>query len=225
MQIGIRKKLILSFLGIAVIGLVSGAFGYYGVSVGEKAIHEIGSIRLPGVENLLVIAREAENIRGNLLTLSIAGLDENTRMHQYAKINEARSRARSAWNVYAALPHSEEEARLWKQFSPTWTAWHQANEQYLDLNHRIDEIGIADPESLGRLFEQFIKDHYVLAQRLAEILLLNSSSFEEVKIPPPVISDNGCLLLPQKILICSQPWVESRRIMSASMSLSIRSKI
>jgi methyl-accepting chemotaxis protein len=178
MRGGMGSKLVLSFLGIALMGLISGAFGYYGVSVGEKAIHEIGSVRLPGVENLLVIARKAENIRGNLLTLSLPGLDEATRMGQYAKIKEARSHAQSAWNVYAALPQSEEEARLWKQLSPAWTAWHQANDQYLDLNHRIDDLGIADPEALGRLFEQFIKDHYVLAQRIAEMLLLNSPPFD-----------------------------------------------
>ncbi len=178
MQIDIRKKLILSFLGIALIGLVSGTFGYYGVSVGEKAIHEIGSVRLPSVENLLVIAREAENIRANLLTLSIAGLDEATRLRQYAKIEEARARYQTAWKVYTALPQNAEEADLWRQFAPAWAAWHQTNEQYLELNKHIDELGIADPESLGRLFEQFSKDHYVLAQRITEMLLLNSPSFE-----------------------------------------------
>ena len=61
---------------------------------------------------------------------------------------------------------------------PAWVAWRQANEQYLDLNHRIDDNGIADPEQLGRLFEQFTKDHYVLAQRLVEMLLLKSPSFD-----------------------------------------------
>ena len=96
MQVGIGKKLVLSFLGIALIGLISGAFGYYGVYNGEKAIHEIGSVRLPAVENLLIIAREAENIRGNLLTLSITGLDEATRVRQYADIQAARKRYQAA---------------------------------------------------------------------------------------------------------------------------------
>jgi phosphoglycerate-specific signal transduction histidine kinase len=92
MKGGIGRKLVLSFLGVAMLGLISGAFGYYGVSVGEKAIQEIGAVRLPGVENLLIIAQEAENIRGNLLTLSIAGLDKETRTRQYAKIEESQAR-------------------------------------------------------------------------------------------------------------------------------------
>ncbi len=178
MRRGIGSKLILSFLGISLIGLISGAFGYHGVSVGEQAIHEVGSVRLPGVENLLVIAMEAENIRANLLTLSISGLDEATRLHQYAKIEEARARYQTAWNNYTALPQNAAEADLWQQFSPAWTAWHQANEQYLELNKRIDELGIADPEALGRLIEQFFKDHYVLAHRVAEMILLNAPAFE-----------------------------------------------
>ena len=172
------KKLILSFLGIALIGLLSGAFGYYGVSLSEKAVHEIGNVRLPSVENLLIIAREAENIRGSLLTLSIAGLDEATRTRQYVNIQMARTRYQAAWALYESLPQTDEEASLWKEFVPAWTAWQQANDQYLELNHRIDDNGIADPEQLGRLFEQFTKDHYVLVQRVVEMLLLNSQSFE-----------------------------------------------
>lgn len=178
MQGGIGRKLVLSFLGIALIGLITGAFGYYGVSLSEKAVHEIGSVRLPAVENLLIIAREAENIRGSLLTLSIAGLNEATRARQYAKIEEARVRYQAAWALYESLPQTDEEASLWKQFVPAWAAWQQANDQYLELNHHIDDNGIADPEQLGRLFEQFTKDHYVLAQRIAEMLLLNSPSFD-----------------------------------------------
>jgi methyl-accepting chemotaxis protein len=178
MQIGIGKKLVLSFLGIALIGLISGAFGYYGVSSSEKSIQEIGSVRLPAVENLLIIAREAENIRGNLLTLSLAGLDETTRHRQYADIQAARERYQTAWALYESLPQTDEEAGLWKEFVPAWVAWQQANDQYLELNHRIDDNGIADPEQLGRLFEQFTKDHYVLAHRIAEMLLLNSPSFD-----------------------------------------------
>ncbi len=160
------------------LGLISGAFGYYGVSVGEKAIQEIGAVRLPGVENLLIIAREAENIRGNLLTLSIAGLDNDTRTRQYAKIEESRARYQAAWDKYEALPQTEEEARLWKEFVPAWQAWHQANDQYIELNHRIDSNGIVDPERLGRNLEQFSKDHYVLTMRVLEILFLNAPVFE-----------------------------------------------
>ena len=178
MQGGIGKKLILSFLGIALIGLLTGTFGYYGVFLSQKAVHEIGSVRLPGVENLLIIAREAENIRGNLLTLSLAGLDETTRSRQYADIQAARERYQAAWALYESLPQTDEEASLWKEFVPAWAAWQQANDQYLELNHHIDDNGIADPEQLGRLFEQFTKDHYVLVQRVVEMLLLNSPSFD-----------------------------------------------
>jgi len=178
MQGGIGRKLVLSFIGISLIGLITGIFGYYGVFLSQKAVHEIGSVRLPGVENLLVIAREAENIRGNLITLSLAGLDETTRSRQYADIQAARGRYQAAWILYESLPQTDEEASLWKEFVPAWAAWQQANNQYLELNHHIDDNGIADPEQLGRLFEQFTKDHYVLVQRVVEMLLLNSPTFD-----------------------------------------------
>ncbi|MFH2122122.1 MAG: methyl-accepting chemotaxis protein [Pseudomonadota bacterium] len=178
MRISIRKKLILSFLGIALIGLITGAFGYHGVSISEQALHEIDSVRLPAVDSLLTIEREAETIRGSLRTLGIAGLDEATRIRQYTNIDEARTRYQSALAIYESLPHTDEETALWKQFVPAWSAWQEANDHYLELNHRIDENGIAAPEQLGRLFEQFIKDHYIVAQRISETLLLHSPAFD-----------------------------------------------
>jgi methyl-accepting chemotaxis protein len=177
MQSGIGSKLVLSFLGIALIGLIGGAFGYYGLSSSEKAIHEIGSVRLPGVENLLIIAKEAETIGGSLRALSIAGLDEASRKRQYANIQEARVRYQAAWALYASLLQTDDEAMLWKQFVPAWTAWQQTTDQYLELSRQIDSNGIVDPEQLGRQLEQFTKDHYVLALRVVEMLFLNGPVF------------------------------------------------
>lgn len=177
MKGGMGKKLVLSFVGIALLGLVSGAFGYYGVAVGERAIQDIGDVRLPSVVSLLDIAREAENIRGNLLTLSIAGLDEETRGRQYAKIEEARTRYQAAWEKYESLPQTEKEAGLWKEFVPAWDAMQQANEQYLELNRQLDQNGVVDPERLGHQLEQFTEDHYVLAMKVMEMLFLGGAVF------------------------------------------------
>jgi methyl-accepting chemotaxis protein len=75
------------------------------------------------------------------------------------------------------LPQTDEEARLWREFVPAWQAWHQANTAYLELNRQIDINGITDPEHLGRQLEQFIKDHYVLAMRVMEMLFVGGPVF------------------------------------------------
>lgn len=173
MKLNIGRKLVLSFLGVALLGLVGGIFGYYGVSVGEQAVQEIGTVRLPGVENLMVIAREAENIRGDLLLLGVPGLSEEDRKRQYQKIEEAQLRYQAAWDRYVTLPQTAEEAQLWEKFVPSWTEWHQANEEYLALNKQIDSLGIVDHEHLGRQLEQFTKDHYVLAMRVVDMVYMN----------------------------------------------------
>lgn len=177
MKHSIGKKLVLSFLGVALLGLIGGAFGYYGVSIGESAIQEIGSVRLPSVENLLVIAREAANIRGSLLTLSVPGISEEARKLQYVNIDEAQRRYQVAWGIYTTLPHTEEETDLWKKFVPAWDFWQQANKDYLELNRKIDSNGIVDSEHLGRQLEQFTKDHYVLAIRVIEMLFAGGPVF------------------------------------------------
>ena len=43
----IGKKLILSFLAVAVITLLLGLVGYYGAVESNKSITEIGKVRLP----------------------------------------------------------------------------------------------------------------------------------------------------------------------------------
>jgi hypothetical protein len=67
--------------------LLTGAFGYYGVFLSQKAVHEIGSVRLPGVENLSLPRRRKTFAATS--TLSLAGLDETTRSRQYADIQAA----------------------------------------------------------------------------------------------------------------------------------------
>lgn len=54
-QMKLGTKLLLGFSAVAVITLVVGIVGYYGAVKGEVSVEEIGGVRLPSVENLLVI--------------------------------------------------------------------------------------------------------------------------------------------------------------------------
>ena len=46
----IGKKLIASFLSVAVVTAILGIVGYYGVNQGEIAINELGGVRIPSIE-------------------------------------------------------------------------------------------------------------------------------------------------------------------------------
>ena len=165
-RLKIRTKLLLAFGSVAVITLVLGLVGYFGLSHGEKAINEIGQNRLPGVESLLTIKESAETMRGVLRTFMVPGLPPDILQDQYDALAHARGRIQKAWDVYAPLPKTEEGARVWEQFVGAWEEWLASADAMVDLRRQIDANGIADPADLAGRLEQFNKDHYILISRV-----------------------------------------------------------
>ena len=60
----IGKKLITSFLAVAAITLLLGIVGYYGAVKSTESISEIGKVRLPSVESLLIISEAQTAVDG-----------------------------------------------------------------------------------------------------------------------------------------------------------------
>ena len=162
----IGKKLIVSFLSVAVVTAVLGVVGYYGVNQGGKAINDLGGVRLPSVESTLAIRAEAENIRGTLRTLAISGLPKETRQRQYDNLTRARETYEKAWAVYEPLPQTPTEAEVWKKLVPAWNAWRAENTKALELARQFDTIGIQKPYTLKENLETFRGDHYRLQMQV-----------------------------------------------------------
>jgi methyl-accepting chemotaxis protein len=174
----IGKKLIVSFMCVALITLVLGIVGYYGAVKSGGSIEEIGNVLLPGVDSLLIIKGNAENIRGTMRTLAIPGLDKEMRERQYNNLATARERYGEAWKAYEALPQTPEESRLWNQFGPAWNAWRAENTKAVEMSRESDRIGIADPVELLGQIEGFAKDHYNLVQNVLHLLYVSNTEFE-----------------------------------------------
>ncbi|MEW6658299.1 MAG: methyl-accepting chemotaxis protein [Thermodesulfobacteriota bacterium] len=195
-------KLIVSFAAVALITLLLGSVGYYGATQSVKAIQEIGIVRLPSVDNLLIIKENAENIRGTMRTLAIPGLHADIHQRQYKNLAQAREEYEKAWKKFEGLPQTAEVAELWKRFVPAWNAWRQENNKAVELSRQIDRLGIADPVALGRQLEQFTKDHYILVQRVLHLLHVKDDMFKggddhtacnAGKWMPAFKTDNGSL--------------------------------
>jgi methyl-accepting chemotaxis protein len=173
----IGKKLAVSFVCVAAITLFLGIVGYYGAVKGESSIQELGSVRLPAVENLLTIKNSAERIRGTIRTLIVAGLPIDIRQRQSNNIVLAQKDGDSAWKVIEQLPQTTEEADIWNQFSSAWKAWQEENGKLSELFKQFDRNGVVDPTKLTRDLEQFTKDHYILVQRILHLLHMKDTAF------------------------------------------------
>jgi methyl-accepting chemotaxis protein len=168
----IGRKLITGFLGVAGVVLVLGLLGFYAAWQGSGYVEEIGHVRLPSVDSLLVVAQEGQNIRGTMRTLSISGLPPETRERQYRNLEASRVRYQEAWKVYEPLPQTEEEAVLWKRFTAVWDNWRAENNKNVEMARRLDANGIDNPTEVAGLIERFMKDHYILVNRALHLLHL-----------------------------------------------------
>lgn len=162
-NIRMAPKLIGGFVLVALVAVIVGALGI-------RSITEIADVRLESVDALLVIERESEDIRGTLRTLSIPGIPIEQRQRYFAQLAASREIYEAARAAYEPLPQTPEEERLWNRFVPAWNAWRDLNNEYMTLANQFDRTGIPDPTDLGRLIEQFTKDHYIIVQRTLHLL-------------------------------------------------------
>lgn len=73
LRFGIKAKLIGGFVVVAMITVIVGITGYWGISNVSGSVYEIGEIRLPSIQSLQEIEINAEELvvaQANLLNLN-----------------------------------------------------------------------------------------------------------------------------------------------------------
>ena len=106
--------------------LVVGISGYTGIATVGTAVNEIGVVRLPSIQGLMMMNEGQTAVAAATLT---AAIYENNYQAQ-DKFAEALQLRTKAWsnieagrNLYEPLPQTPEEAVLWKRFLDEWAAW------------------------------------------------------------------------------------------------------
>ena len=137
-RLSLGKKLAVGFGSIIAVALALGVVGYYGAVRNHQMIDELGVVRLPSVQSLLVISEAQTAIDGAENALLSRELSLQSREALYARFAAAWKRVEDAWKVYEPLPQTTEEARQWKEFVPAWNAWRKDHEQYAALSRQYD---------------------------------------------------------------------------------------
>ncbi|HAA02438.1 MAG TPA: hypothetical protein DCE18_03595, partial [Syntrophobacteraceae bacterium] len=176
-NIKLGTKLLLGFAAVAAITLLLGLTGYYGAVKSDQAIEEIGIVRLPSVDSLLLMEVEAENIRGSLRTLGIPGLPPEIRQRQYNNLATSQQGYEKAWKIYEPLPQTKEEEATWKLFVPASNTWQDEVNKFVVVSKDFDRLGISDPMALGRSLNLFRGDHLKLSKQVLH-MLHSRESFE-----------------------------------------------
>jgi methyl-accepting chemotaxis protein len=141
-------KLIGAFAVVAVITLIVGAIGFWGVAQTDKALTEVAEVRLPSIAALDIINEAQTAIESNQRTILIPELyKDGTEIERFhLKNTEIWARVDKAWKIYEPLPQSQEEAATWKQFTPAWEAWKRDSQRFNELikaGKRDEALGLA----------------------------------------------------------------------------------
>ena len=165
----IGKKLITSFLAVSAITLVLGIVGYLGAVKSDEAISVVGIVRLPSVQSLLTMSENSALIKAAQRTLLNPELNLADRKRQPEIAAKSKLASDAAWKVYEQLPHSGEEAAIWKEFVPAWEQWQKDNEEFFKINSELEALAIMNPVALQRDLQQFIGDHNKLVLRVLDL--------------------------------------------------------
>jgi methyl-accepting chemotaxis protein len=135
----IGKILITSFLVVAAITMVLGIVGYYGIDKGSEAINELGVVRLPSVESMLIVSEGQTAVDTTENALLSRAIHLNTRQGKYNDFAAIWQRIEAAWKIYEPLPQTDEEAATWKEFVPAWNEWKKDHQEYVKLSKEYDQ--------------------------------------------------------------------------------------
>jgi len=170
-------KLVSGFLVVAIITLVIGSVGLWGVSKLSGNVNEIGAVRLPGVQSLLTVSGALESIRVAQRSLLNPVADGKERARQLQNVANAREKYKKAFETYEALPRSDEETKAWKEFVNAVEAWKQENNQFFSLVAELDKLDVTNPQEARGMMEGCLGDHYRLICRIFQAVR-NKKVFE-----------------------------------------------
>ncbi len=148
----IRQRLVGSFAAVSFVTAVLGIVGFFTAVSGERAVNEIGLVRLPSVHALLVISEAQTAVDSAENALLAKNLTPDMRQAQYARFDDAKTRYLAAWKVYEPLPQTPEEADTWKRFVPAWEAWWKDHEAFVALAREYERS--TTDEAYARMSDQ-----------------------------------------------------------------------
>jgi methyl-accepting chemotaxis protein len=112
--------------------LVVGSAGYRGIAKVGDAVNEIGVVRLPSIQGLLVMSEGQTAVAAANLFAGTYASDPQAQA-RFSEALEMRKKAwaniERGWKRYEPLPQTAEESVLWKQFTGQWAEWKAADEK------------------------------------------------------------------------------------------------
>lgn len=176
-NITLARKLLGGFILVALITLAVGYSGYSGIGSLTENLVDVGEVKLPSIQQLLIVEKEIEGIRAAQRTLLNPKLNDEDYKRQFDNIANAREKYTAALAIYDPLPQTKEETEEYKIFSAAVVDWRKINVEFADLAKKLAETGIRNPVELERDLNEFRGDHHKLEIQVTNALLTGEAAF------------------------------------------------
>ncbi len=173
----LRGKLLVAFSISIIITVVIGLVGYMGMNNIMAQLTDIIDVRMESIEALLVLgkAHSEINMAENMLLSSELSMEE--REVRYNTIEEKWEIIDDAWAQYESLDLSTTEEKLWGEFMLKWENWKQHHRAFMDMNTRLDETYIIEPDKLRYIIAQRERDHLTWIRELS-LAVMDGTQFK-----------------------------------------------
>jgi methyl-accepting chemotaxis protein len=166
----LSTKLIWGFSCVALLLIIGGIIGSYGIYQTENALKYANEVRLPGVRALAVI-KEAQAFarvpERSLLVPEFAN-DDNLKNRQFKNIDAVWKRMDEALKIFESLPKSDDQSALWKNVKTSLETWKKDYNQYIELiktNKREDALALSN--------SQLRDSYFATTKNIDDIIALN----------------------------------------------------
>ena len=167
----LRFKLIAGFALVALMIVVGGFIGSFGIHRTEKSLQQVNDVRLPAVGALGLMKETQTAIylaERSLLIPEFINNDESKK-RVLAYLDGKRKRAEEAEKSYEALAKSENVKKAWQDVKTSWTSRKGDLDQYLSL------VQAGKREEALAFSEGKMKDNtFGLIKKIDDLLALNA---------------------------------------------------
>jgi methyl-accepting chemotaxis protein len=122
-RLSLKWKLTLGFFSVLALTAGVGVVGFRGMGQIQADLVELGVVRLPSVQGLLMVQEGAVGVRAVNAALMVEALPLDKRAGQHQMADAFWDDLHKGWNTYEPLPQTKEEAALWQDFVPVFQAW------------------------------------------------------------------------------------------------------
>ncbi|WP_045222033.1 MCP four helix bundle domain-containing protein, partial [Desulfonatronum thioautotrophicum] len=156
-NIRIGVKLVGGFVIVALITLILGILGWYGIDKLSDDMEYIGTNRIPDLQALAVLNTQRMVIRAQTLDVLVQENDPNLTSEMQRIMAERRQSwnlVDEAWHTFSSIPrHTDRGRDILRRLEAEYTAWRNI---YVDLDTIIEQLSrTTDPAAQGEFFTRY----------------------------------------------------------------------